>query len=406
MRIVLASQQYPPETADGGIGTQTYAKAHGLAARGHDVIVVSHSQDAHRHEYADGPVSVVRVPGFDYRMPMHTTEAWWLTYSTMVATEIAALNRKAPVDLVDFPEYGAEGFTWLLNQTPDLHVPTVVHLHGSLAMLSGTIGWPDAASEFFRTGSYMEGTCVRLADAVLSSSHCSADWCTRAYGIARESIAILHTGVDVEHFSPRQIETRKRPTIAFVGRVTESKGVATLVNAVVRLAVDMPSVQLRLIGHVEIGFREWIAACAASSGSRDLVDFVGYRRRHDLPNLLTSADVFAAPSKYEGGPGFVYLEAMACGLPVIACSGSGAAEAVTDGEDGFLVPPSDVDALVDVLRRLLSDTTLRAAMGSAARRNAVLRADAKQCLQRIESFYQSVVARHSGLVDAVVTHTT
>lgn len=160
MRLVLSSQQYPPETADGGIGTQTYAKAHGLAARGHDVTVVSHSPDGVRRMYRDDRVNVLRVPGFDEQMPMHTMEAWWLTYSALVAAEIAALHRATPFDLVDFPEYGAEGFVWLLNRPELARVPTVVHLHGSLAMLSETIGWPERDSEFFRTASYIDRKSV------------------------------------------------------------------------------------------------------------------------------------------------------------------------------------------------------------------------------------------------------
>ena len=88
----------------------------------------------------------------------------------------------------------------------------------------------------------------------------------------------------------------------------------------------------------------------------------------ELPEHLSRAHVFAAPSLYEGGPGFVYLEAMACGLPVIACAGSGAAEVVFPGENGLLVPPGDVDALADALRQLLGDAIGRAEMGERARR--------------------------------------
>src|SRR5688572_15723642 len=115
MRIALVSQEYPPETARGGVGTQTYAKAQGLARLGHEIWVISHSGDQQRHEYRDGPVDVIRISGFDARVPMHTTEAWWLTYSAAVAAELVALDRRMPLDLIDFPEFAAEGFAWLIN---------------------------------------------------------------------------------------------------------------------------------------------------------------------------------------------------------------------------------------------------------------------------------------------------
>ena len=65
MRIALVSQEFPPETGSGGIGTQAFQKAHWLAGRGHDVHVISHSLDGERHEYQQGMVHVIRIPGFD-----------------------------------------------------------------------------------------------------------------------------------------------------------------------------------------------------------------------------------------------------------------------------------------------------------------------------------------------------
>src|SRR6185436_18135767 len=108
MRIALVSQEYPPETAKGGIGTQTFLKAHGLAGLGHQVHVISRSPNAERTEGADGSVQVTRIPGFDSRMAVHTEAADWLSYSTEVAAAVAGLHAKSPLDVVDFPEWGAE----------------------------------------------------------------------------------------------------------------------------------------------------------------------------------------------------------------------------------------------------------------------------------------------------------
>jgi glycosyltransferase involved in cell wall biosynthesis len=390
MRIVLVSQEYPPETARGGVGTQTYAKAHGLARLGHDVWVISHSGDQRRHEYRDGQVTVVRISGFDSGVPMHTTEAWWLTYSAAVAAELTSLDRRADLDVIDFPEFGAEGFVWLLNRPSAGRVPVVIQLHGPLAMLAETIGWPDVDSEFYRTGTFMEATCLRLADAVYSSSACSADWCARAYGMPRDRIEVIHTGVDTDHFSPCAHRKDASPTIIFVGRIVASKGVDLLVDAGVRLAAEIPTLRLCLVGRGEPDFVASLAARAAASGRGDLIELAGYVSRDELPRYLSRAHVFAAPSSYEGGPGFVYLEAMACGLPVVACSGSGSDEVVIPDVNGLLVEPRDLDTLVDALRSLLTDAGRREAMGTRARRFAIERADSKHCLQRLEGFYRSV----------------
>jgi glycosyltransferase involved in cell wall biosynthesis len=92
---------------------------------------------------------------------------------------------------------------------------------------------------------------------------------------------------------------------------------------------------------------------------------------------------------YEGGPGLVYLEAMACGLPVIACRGNGASEVVHHEESGFLVPPRDAQAVAEALKLLLSDAGLRRSMGLRARHFVEAEADSRLCLDRLEAFYRS-----------------
>jgi ABC-type multidrug transport system fused ATPase/permease subunit len=167
------SRAYPPQAARGGIGSQTYLKAHGLAARGHEVVVVSQSSDDRRHEYSDVDVRVIRIPVFNVAAPLETEIAQWLTYSSQAA-ELERLCQPTPPDVLDFPEWGCEGYVYLLNRTERNYIPTAIHLHGPLVMFAHTMHWPQPNSEFYRVGTHMEQTCIRLADAVFSSSLCSA----------------------------------------------------------------------------------------------------------------------------------------------------------------------------------------------------------------------------------------
>jgi glycosyltransferase involved in cell wall biosynthesis len=391
MRIALVSQEYPPETAKGGIGTQTFLKAHGLAALGHQIHVISRSANGQRLERMDGDVSVVRIPGFDARMEVHTESADWLSYSAEVAAAVAALHAKAPLDIIDFPEWGAEGYVHLLNRTEWNRIPTVIHLHGPLVMFAHTMGWPEMDSEFYRTGTAMESACLRLADALFSSSHCSADWCAKHYGLNRERIPVLHTGVDTRLFSPRAVPKAARPTIVFAGKLARNKGVHLLVEAACELAREFPHLHLRLLGRGEANIITELKARAESTGFPDLLDVPGFVERAELPEQFSRAHVFAAPSQYEGGPGFVYLEAMACGLPVIACEGSGVADVVRHGETGLLVPPQNVEALTMALRALLGDSFKRQQMAEHARAFVLAEADSRACIKRLESFYSTVV---------------
>src|SRR5439155_180330 len=112
-----------------------------------------------------------------------------------------------------------------------------------------------------------------------------ADWCARAYGLRRDAIEVIHTGIDLEHFAPR-LPKDSRPTIVFVGRLSASKGVESLLEAALTLAPDVPGLQLRLVGRAEPDFHDWLNARAASSGRSDLVDFVGYVGRESLPDCI------------------------------------------------------------------------------------------------------------------------
>jgi glycosyltransferase involved in cell wall biosynthesis len=395
MRLAIVSQEYPPETAYGGIGTQNHAKAHGLAALGHDVHVIAHSTDDQTHEYEDGPVDVTRIPGVDRDFPLVTEEARWITYSTQVAAAVAALNARCPLDLVEFPDWGSEAFVHLLNQTEENRIPTVIHLHGPIVMFAHAIGWPEPDSDFYRVARMMEETCVRRADAVISSSRCSAEWCQRFYGLDCDNVPVIHTGVDTKEFRPREVPKYERPTIIFVGKIERNKGVALLVEAACRLSNQIPDLQLRIVGSGNKNLKSELKRRAEQTNCPTLLDFGGFVDHHELPQHLSRAHVFAAPSDYEGGPGFVYLEAMACGLPVIACSGSGASEVVIPEENGLLVPPRDLEALTQALLRLFQQPNYREKLGRQAREFAVREVDREVCLRRLESFYLSVANKQA-----------
>ena len=115
----------------------------------------------------------------------------------------------------------------------------------------------------------------------------------------------------------------------------------------------------------------------------------GRKTKAELRKIYWESDVLVLPSLVDTF-GFVAMEAMACGLPVIACSGSGVSELLVDRENGFLVPPNDLDALVMRLRELLFDSEKRDAMGARARQKILTEANSDLCMKRLEDFYAAV----------------
>jgi glycosyltransferase involved in cell wall biosynthesis len=389
MRICIVSQEYPPETARGGIGTQAYDKAHGMVARGHDVIVLSRGKQP--SVVTAGGVTVIRLPFNTW--VAHTEAADWVGHSADVAEELLRIHERTPLDLVEFAEYGSEAYVFLLNRTQWNYIPVAIHLHGPMVMLAHMLEWPQPEEDFYQVGRHMEQLCLRKAEAIYSSSQLSIDWVVKEYGLNGDAMPVLHTGIDCARFSPQPVPKDERPTIIFVGRVVKNKGVIQLVDAACELGREIPGIRLRIFGGGDARLFDQLRATARSHGLNDLLDVPGFVQREDLPAELSKAHVFAAPSWYEGGPGFVFLEAMACGLPVIGCSGSGASEVIVPGENGELVTPKDVPTLVTALRKLL-DPTVAADMGRRARQFVLDHADAVRCMDQLEAFYEEVVAQH------------
>jgi glycosyltransferase involved in cell wall biosynthesis len=387
----MVSQEYPPQTAKGGIGTQARAKAHGFSALGHEVCVISRGTDRQRHEYSDGPVHVIRVAPSP--LAGSTEVADWVSHSLAVAAELESLHAAKAFDIADFPEWAAEAYVHLINRTAWNRIPTVIQLHGPLVMLAHTIGWPAVDSEFYRIGTHMEGACVRLADAVYSSSACSAEWCARYYGLERAATPIIHSGIDTDHFAPRDVPKMEHSTIVFAGKIAWNKGVGVLLDAACELAREFHGLRLRMLGRGDPSVIAELRRRASARGLADLLELPGFIPHDRLPYELSRAHVFAAPSEYEGGPGFVYLEAMACGLPAVACEGSGAAEVIDPGRTGALVAPRDARALASALRHLLDDPKEFLAAGRRARQYVLEHADTRVCLKRLEAFYAQVISR-------------
>jgi glycosyltransferase involved in cell wall biosynthesis len=184
------------------------------------------------------------------------------------------------------------------------------------------------------------------------------------HGVAAEKIVVNPYGVDISRFTPGpRVERAARPLrFVFVGQVSARKGIPLLLDVWSRLAP--PDSELWLIGYVAP------RAVPLVTGLRGVV-VKGLVSRFDLPGLLRECDVLVLPSYFEGFAQ-VMPEAMASGLPVIATESSGAADLITDGADGFVIPTGDRAALQDRLQFFLRHPERVAPMGRAARQKAEL----------------------------------
>jgi glycosyltransferase involved in cell wall biosynthesis len=370
LRICLVSLEYPPETAHGGIGSQTWTKARELTARGHDVHVLSSAAgpgEALRTEVHDG-VTVHRLQPPDHQVPVYRPASFMVGYTWAVLAALAEVTREQPFDVLDFAEYGAEGYAYQLDRSPWNWMPVVVQLHGPLSMFGERIGWPETDSDFFRIGTAMEEESIRRADALMACSANIADFTAARHDVDREGIDVVHCGVDAAAFRPNGSHPDpEHPTVLFAGDFSHSKGAKVAFDAVMRLRSRYPGIRLRMLGK-ETDLSHELVMHARADGAGENVEVVGFVQDRDaLARFYREADVFCSTADHEVGVANVYIEAMASGCPVVASTTGAAPEAVVDGESGLLVPPRDVDATAAAIDRIIGDGELRRRMSAGAR---------------------------------------
>jgi glycosyltransferase involved in cell wall biosynthesis len=398
MKICLVSQEYPPDTAHGGIGTQTWNKSRMLTRLGHEVYVLSSASGRAPADLQTTVVDGVHVyrmqpPGAAFEV--NSPAAYASGYSWNVLRHLRHLSHEHTFDLINFPEYGAEGFAYQLDRTAWNWVPVIVQLHGPLAMFAERIGWPVPGSDHHRIVTFMEGESIRLADGLMASSANIADFTAKYYDVDRASIHVVHCGIDCEMFRPTADPSaldRRRPTVLFVGNIVASKGATLVFDAVMRLRAKHPGIRLQLLGKGDEETINRFKRIAREAGDESCVEFLGFKgSREQLPEVYRNAHVFASPAQHETGVANVYVEAMACGCPVIASTSGGAAEAVTDGQSGILVEPRDLDATTVAIDRILSDRDLRLRMGAAGRRRALEYFAVDKYIARVLAAYQRAI---------------
>jgi D-inositol-3-phosphate glycosyltransferase len=190
-------------------------------------------------------------------------------------------------------------------------------------------------------------------------------------------VVVIPPGVDLDLFRPLPLaEARSRiglpkdgQMILFVGRIERLKGLETLLRATALLqergVLNPPCPCVALIGGDPENPQEemqYLTNLRASLNIQNIVSFLGKRPQTDLPYYYSAAQAVVMPSQYESF-GMVALEAMACGVPVVASGVGGLLYLVRNGQTGFHVPDSDPQALADKLQKLLSDERLRHELG-------------------------------------------
>ncbi|GGO76377.1 glycosyltransferase [Nonomuraea cavernae] len=383
MKIALVSEHADPLAAIGGVdaggqNVHVAALAVALAGRGHRVVVHTRRSDP------DRPGEVAMAPG--------------------VTVEYVKAGPAAPVPKDELSPYMPE-FAERLAERWAADRPDIVHAHfwmsGQAALLAagdvpvvltyhalGTVKrrWQGGADTSPPHRLDTEREIGRRADAVLATCGDEVGE-LRAIGVPEQRIMVVPCGVDLDTFRPDgPVAARSsRPRVLSIGRQVPRKGVDTIVQAMRRL----PGAELLIAGGRRDGEEAArLRGLAARHGLGDRVRLMGSVPREQVPALMRSADVVVTVPWYEPF-GMVAIEAMACGVPVVASAVGGHLDTVAGC--GLLVPPRRPRALARALEDVLGHPDRRRALGAAGLRRARERYGWPRVAERTESVYTRVI---------------
>ena len=219
-----------------------------------------------------------------------------------------------------------------------------------------------------------ESSTMEAVDAVLVSTPEEQEDVSRLYGVDPGKVRVVPGGVNLALFAPmdRSVARRKlgigdEKVVLSVGRMEPLKGLDVLLGALQRMD-DLGNTRLLIVGGAPGQDRELdrLKHMAGALGVLDRITFAGSVSHGDLPVYYSAADVFAMPSYHESF-GLAALEAMACGIPVVASRVGGLKTFVNNGVTGYLIPWHCPEPFAEQLEIVLANPALRDSMGSAAR---------------------------------------
>lgn len=348
---MVISTPFPPEE---GIGYYTYNLSKKLIEKGHQVVVITRGFWSRTERESIDDIEVIKAPFIPiYPFYIHV-------HGMLVDKVFKKLESK--VDVVHFHTPLPPLIKTSLPVVTTIHTPMlsdnryieVSSLYSLLSKISARlVSYP------------VELKLIQASDIVTTVSKSVAQE-LKEYHLNPEKVIVVGNGVDEKFFYPKQkiLEDGKK-YIMFAGRIDREKGLFDLVESATYICSEKPDVFFIIAGKGrDLGKLQWSIRKAKL---QDRFIFPGQVDKDQLVKLYQNATIFVFPSYHEGLPGAV-LEAMSCGLPVIATDVRGNRDLISNGETGILVPPRSPKKMAEAISMLLEDEKLRKTLGKNARK--------------------------------------
>lgn len=266
-------------------------------------------------------------------------------------------------------------------------VPLLTTFYGADATSYARLpAWRKPYQELFATGQLF------LAEGTTMAGHVAAA------GAPADRIRVHHLGVDPEGIAFRERQGSTQVRVLMCGHFREKKGFPDGLRALGLAARSLPGVDLQVVLIGAGPQRPEILQAIGDAGLTDHVELLGLASYEVVLQQLEACDLLLQPSRTasdgdsEGGAPVILLDAQAAGVPVVSTDHADIPEYVLDQQSGLLAPEGDQDALVDILRQMLTSGDKWAQMGRSGRRHVEAEYNAREQVRRLEQIYDDLAA--------------
>jgi glycosyltransferase involved in cell wall biosynthesis len=354
MHICMISREFPP--VSGGIGYYVYNLSRELIKKGHKVTIITHGTTSKTEKEIFDGIDVFKVtffPLYPFHMILHGIFVNSLLNS--LSPELSLIHLHSP-----------------LTPTIKTSLPIVTTVHTAMKIDSRYHEVVDPYSLAEKVQSmyfspFTESRLLRLSNVVTAVSPSVANELTE-YGFDSRKVTIMWNGVDEKVFCPLGNNEKLEKYILYTGVLRARKGLFDLMKCAILVNKIIPNVKFVICGTGPL--LQKLKEQVRSVGLEKKVLFLGRVERKRLINIYQNATIYVVSSIYEGLP-TVLLEAMACGLPVVATNIGGNRDLISSNVNGLLVPPRSPEKMAQMIALLWNDEHLRKRLGDNARETIV-----------------------------------
>lgn len=361
MNILVVTQDFPPDI--GGIQTYSWEMARRLTDRVTDLRLVAPMHPEANAFDQQAPFPVTRVAGRPDFLPI---------------TALSAVVRKARQshpDIAFHTQWQTVGASILARKITGWPSRIACAAHGRELLFNPLPEKLSLNSIYDRLRRWI----VSHVDAFFPVSHYTADLLLEL-GAPRNRIHVVPNGTDPDRFHPgggetirRNLNLARHPLLLTVGRVVRRKGIDTVLRALPTITAQIPNLTYLIAGTGPDRAR--LEQIAQQLDILDSVRFLGRVAHEDLAAYYSAADLFVMPARESRpdveGFGLVFLEANACGTPVVGARTGGIPDAVVDRVTGMLIPPNSPNALATAIIRLMDEPDELAQLGAQGRKRVL-----------------------------------